>query len=127
MKDSSTLLRQATLLCGLLAVALAVVLMAIKHQVRMLEDELDKLNGRIAFERQSVQVLTAEFNFFSGPERLKRLATAHLGLVPIETRQLATFAVLDAPAAEDPPGGAAGSGPRPSPHHRSTAALGAPR
>ncbi len=124
MKGSSTFLRQATVLCGLLAVALAVVLMAVKHQVQMLEDELGALNDRIAFEHQSIQVLTAEFNFFTEPERIKRLATAHLGLVPIEPRQLATFAILDAPGGDDP---AAAAGARQSAGYRPANASGAAR
>lgn len=134
MKSSSTLLRQATLLCGILAVALAVVLMAVKQQVRTLEKELGTLNDRIASERRQVQVLTAEFNSFTDPERLKRLSTQHLGLVPLEPRQFATFATLDARATEEP---AAGTAPGPVPRvrtaprlpagHRSTAALGTTR
>lgn len=107
MTGSSTLLRQATALCALLAVALAVVLMAVKQQVRALEDELNGLHQRIAFERQSLQVLTAEFNFFTEPERLKRLAGVHLGLVPIEPRQLAGFAILDEPPPDEPLSGGA--------------------
>lgn len=146
MRGSSTLVRQATLLCAILAVALAVVLMAVKQQVRALEKELGRLNGQIASERQQVQVLTAEFNSFTDPEILKQQSVKHLGLVPLEPRQFATFATLDAPAAEDPaaaapghppkprtaPGAAPGAGPgagartgaRPPAGHRSTAALG---
>ena len=42
-----------------------------------------------------MHVLQAEFSLLAEPERLRRLASAHLGLVPVEPAQLGTFATLD--------------------------------
>jgi cell division protein FtsL len=95
MSGWSTFVRQATALCLLLAVALAVVLLTVTHRVQGLEEELGSLHTRITAEQQKIHVLRAEFSFLAEPERLRRLASAHLGLVPVEPGQLATFATLD--------------------------------
>lgn len=100
MNSWSTFFRQATLLCCLVVAALAVVLMAVKHQVQRLEEDLVALNQKIATERQAIHVLHAEFSFLAEPERLRRLAAAHLGLAPIEPGQLGTFAIIDGMKAE---------------------------
>ena len=97
MSAWSNLMRQAAVLCGLLTVALAVVLMAIKYQVQAYEEELAHLNDRIVQEKQTIQILKAEFSYRTEPDRLRGLATQYLGLVPIEPAQLATFAGLDDP------------------------------
>ena len=94
--------RQTTILCLLLAVGLAVVLLALKHQVQQLSDELTALNRQYVEEQQAIRVLKAEFAYLSQPDRLRGLAT-QLGLVPVEPRQLATFATLDAVLAALPP------------------------
>jgi cell division protein FtsL len=95
MSGWSTFVRQATALCLLLAVALAVVLLTVTHRVQGLEEELGSLRSDIAAERQKTHVLQAEFSFLAEPERLRRLASAHLGLVSVEPHQLASFATLD--------------------------------
>jgi cell division protein FtsL len=91
----SSFYRHATALCLLLAGALVVVLMAVKYQVQQLEHELSGLNTKIATEKQAVHVLQAEFNFLTEPDRLRRLASVHLSLVPIEPRQVQTFELFD--------------------------------
>lgn len=95
MTGWSTFVRQATALCVLLAVALAVVLLTVTHRVQGLEEELGNVRSGIAVEKQKIHVLQAEFSFLAEPERLRRLAGAHLGLVPVEPEQLASFATLD--------------------------------
>jgi cell division protein FtsL len=95
MSGWSTFARQATALCLLLALALAAVLLTVTHRVRGLEEELGSLRSSITAEQQKVHVLQAEFSFLAEPERLRRLAGAHLGLVPVEPGQLASFATLD--------------------------------
>lgn len=95
MNGWSIFVRQTTVLCLLLAVSLAVVLLALKHQVQQLSDQLGSLNREIVAEQESMQVLKAEFAYLTQPDRLRRLASQHLGLAPVEPRQLATFATLD--------------------------------
>jgi cell division protein FtsL len=87
--------RQTTIVCLLIAVGLAVVLLAIKHRVQSLEGELAALRRQTVAEQETIRVLEAEFAYLTQPERLRRLALDHLGLVPVEPGQLATFATLD--------------------------------
>ncbi|MFO1156327.1 MAG: hypothetical protein U1E43_05945 [Rhodospirillales bacterium] len=95
MTGWSTFVRQATVVCLLLAVALGVVLLTVTHQAQSLEEELGSLRSSIVGEQQKIHVLQAEFSLLAEPERLRRLASAHLGLVPVEPSQLGTFATLD--------------------------------
>jgi cell division protein FtsL len=115
MSGWSTCVRQATALCLLLAVALAVVLLTVTHRVQGLEEELSGLRTGIAAEQQKMHVLRAEFSFLAEPERLRRLASSHLALVPIEPGQLATFATLDEVLSERVQA-ASGAAPAPSVH-----------
>jgi cell division protein FtsL len=96
MSGWSMFVRQATALFFILAVALALVLLTVKYEVQSLKDELGQLNREIVREREAIQVLHAEFAFLTQPDRLRRLSTQHLGLTPVEPRQLSTFAALDA-------------------------------
>ena len=100
MSGWSTFVRQTTALCLLLAVALAVVMLTVAHQVQRLEEEMGSLRREIGREQQKIHILHAEFSFLAEPERLRRLAARHLGLVPIEPGQLASFATID-PALKD--------------------------
>ncbi|NJO55266.1 MAG: hypothetical protein HC834_01720 [Rhodospirillales bacterium] len=86
----------------LLAVTLAVVLLVIKHEVQGLKDELGSLNRQIVVEQETIQVLKAEFAYLSQPDRIRRLASKHLGLQPVAPDQLATFATLDSALAALP-------------------------
>lgn len=95
MSGWSMFVRHTTVLCLLLAVALAVVLLTVTHQVQTLEEELGSVRREIGSEEQKMHVLQAEFSYLAEPERLRRLASAHLGLVPVEPAQLASFATLD--------------------------------
>jgi hypothetical protein len=88
----------------LLAGALGVMLLTVTHQVQGLEEELGGLHRDVATERQKMHVLQAEFSLLVEPERLRRLAGAHLGLVPVEPVQLGTFATLDKVSLQDPGG-----------------------
>lgn len=95
MNGWSSLMRRATILSFLLVVSLGVTLMSVKHRVQQLDEELAQLERQIEAERQAVHVLTAEFSYLIKPDRLRRLATQHLGLTPVKPEQLGTFATLD--------------------------------
>jgi cell division protein FtsL len=102
--------RQTTIVCLLIAVGLAVVLLAIKHRVQSLEGELAALRRQTVAEQEMIRVLEAEFAYLTQPDRLRRLARDHLGLVPVDPGQLATFATLDEALARTPPAAKPGHG-----------------
>lgn len=95
MSGWSTLMRQATALSLLLVVALALVLLTVAHRVQTLEEELGTLRQSVATEKQRIHVLKAEFSYLAEPERLRRLSSRYLGLVPVSPQQMATLATLD--------------------------------
>ena len=88
-------IRRTTVLSLLLAIGLAVVLLTVKHKVQRLEEELVRVNDAITKERQSIKILQAEFSLLTEPDRLRRLASRYLNLVPVEPTQLGSFASLD--------------------------------
>jgi cell division protein FtsL len=94
MTDWSTVWKQTTVLFLVLAGGLALVLFTVKYKVQDLEDELAGLNREIAYERRTVHVLRAEFSHLVEANRLRRLATKHLHMEPIQPDQLGTFASL---------------------------------
>lgn len=102
--------RRTTVLSLLLAIGLAVVLLTVKHKVQRLEEELVRVSDALTKERQTIKILQAEFSLLTEPERLRRLASRYLSLVPVEPTQLGTFASLDQPVAIVRPG--VGNAPR---------------
>ncbi|MCU0837740.1 MAG: hypothetical protein MUE49_03335 [Rhodospirillales bacterium] len=95
MSGWSSLMRRATVVSFVLVVTFAVALMSVKHRVQQLVDEAAQIERQIAAERQAVHVLTAEFSYLIKPDRLRRLASQHLGLTPVKPDQLGSFATLD--------------------------------
>lgn len=89
--------RQTTLLFGVLAIGLALVLFGVKYEVQDVEEELARLDQDIANERRSIHVLRAEWAYLNNPDRLRGLAKAHLDLQPLAPEQLGSFASLPWP------------------------------
>ncbi len=63
--------------------AAALALYQLKYEVAELEAEHAALTKELAAEREAVHVLEAEWAFLERPERLAKLASAHLDLVPL--------------------------------------------
>jgi len=101
------MIKHTTVLCMLLAVALAVVLFLVKHEVQRLETELSRLDQEIIDERRAIHLLGAEWSHLTDPERLARLATRHLNLRPIGPEQVGGFSDLPWRPARDADEGAA--------------------
>ncbi|MCH9013924.1 MAG: hypothetical protein IIA68_12830 [Proteobacteria bacterium] len=88
------MMRRTTVLFVFLAAALSLALFSLKYQVQDLEDEFVSLNRSILAERRAMHVLEAEWSYLNDPARLGPLAARHLGLRPVESEQLGTFATL---------------------------------
>lgn len=92
------MIRHSTLLTLLLAAAISLVMFSVKYEVQDLEDELSRLNRSIVADRQAIHVLKAEWSHLNNPERLRSLARRHLGLKPVEAKQLGIFSGLPKPS-----------------------------
>ncbi len=64
------------------------VLYSLEHTTRGLEREVAKLNRGIAEEIESTRFLNAEWSSLTRPDRLRKLAEEHLGLVTLEAKQI---------------------------------------
>jgi|GEM_PF-4384401 len=94
---------------GFLSLTIAILaacgVYGLKNRVHMLEKELVLVERKIQEERIEIKRLKAEWATLSHPERLARLSTKHLDLVPAEPHQIKT--VADIPLRDDQ-GGAPG-------------------
>lgn len=60
----------------------------LKHEVQSRKSELDSLHEYIINHQEAIRVLRAEWSFLNQPSRIERLARKHLGLRPLESRQI---------------------------------------
>lgn len=88
------MIRAATILWVALAALVGVGLFQLKHEVQALDEELVRLNRRIAEEHRTIHVLKAEWSYINQPQRLERLAQRHLDLVPMKPQQITRLADL---------------------------------
>ena len=68
------------------------------QNVQQAESRLNALQTEIAKEQQSIRVLRAEWDYLNTPERLEKMATHYLEMVPQEASSVA----LDAAYLPDP-------------------------
>ncbi len=90
------MMKQATVLILLLAVALSLTLFTVKYRVQDLEQELASLDRSIAADRQAIHVLKAEWSLLDSPDRLRVLSEHYLGMRPITQRQIGSIENLPA-------------------------------
>jgi hypothetical protein len=77
---------------GLIGLMLA-GLFQVKYEVQKLEHTLAGIRKQSGEIRETIGILTAEWNYLNRPERLAKLSKP-LGLAPVSNSQLATFATL---------------------------------
>lgn len=92
-------LRLNTVVCCLCFAVAAYALYMVKFSVQNLQHELAATQTQLAQEKESLHLLNAEWAYLNRPERLRRLADAHLALVPLDSRRMDNFDLL--PAALD--------------------------
>jgi len=82
-------------------VAAAVWAYEVNYKTLAAFDRVSALRGRIAEERERLQVLRVEWAYLNRPERLRALATAHnerLGLVPMAPETLQDAMIVPFPS-----------------------------
>lgn len=85
---------KSTLVWLCLATIASGILYHTSYRVQEEQEHLASLNRQIAQERQSIQVLHAEWAYLNDPSQLQRLVDAHTGLRPTRTNQLVSLNAL---------------------------------
>jgi cell division protein FtsL len=78
------------------------VLYTLEYQTRNAEREIARLKAAIRTERESIQLLEAEWSNLTRPERLQKLAEEHLDLRPVTQLQMVTEDELAARVPAEP-------------------------
>ncbi len=73
---------------------LCTILFHFKHEVQILEDQIQRIKFEIVETQESIDVLHAEWGHLTDPQRLTQLNDKFLKLEPIEPKQLITLADL---------------------------------
>jgi hypothetical protein len=79
---------RAAVLWLTLAVAAGVGLFHVSYRVQSLEEALTQVNRDIQRERETIQVLHAEWSYLNEPSRLAELSRRHLTLAPLLPDQM---------------------------------------
>jgi hypothetical protein len=79
-----------------LAAVCGTVLFHTSQRVTDTREKIASLEVAAVKERDSIRVLTAEWSYLNAPDRLEKLARAHLGLRPMAGRQFVSATALDA-------------------------------
>jgi hypothetical protein len=77
------MIRTLNIMALLIAFVLAAALYVAKNDVKHAQSRLSALQTKITDTREAVQLLENEEAFLENPDRLARLAEAHLGAVPL--------------------------------------------
>ena len=85
------MIKSATLLWIILAVAVSGALFRVSYRVQHLEKHLAAVNKQIGQEEETARVLQAEWSYLNDPSRLEALARKHLPLGPTSPAQIVTY------------------------------------
>ncbi len=80
----------------------AFVLYSLEHAIRGEERSIAKLATQIAYERETIALLNAEWSNLTRPERLQMLAEKNLGLKPVSPDQYVSASELAARVPPEP-------------------------
>src|SRR4051812_27970793 len=86
------MLRTLDIILIVIMTAVAAITYTIKHQAEMKLEEVKKLEAEIKLERDTIDLLRADWALVTQPARLQRLIASYQGelqLVPTESTQLA--------------------------------------
>lgn len=103
------MMRGATILWAILAVIAGTALFLLKYEVQAQEERLRDLRKDIVETEEGIHVLKAEWSYLNEPMRLREQAERHLGLKPMQPKQIVSIASLPmaTPQAAPPPMAAA--------------------
>lgn len=76
-------------------------LYVVKYSVQGLQKDVEKTRVALNEEKESLHLLKAEWAYLNRPDRLQRLATRHLNLVPLDSKRINDVNVLPAAVRSD--------------------------
>ena len=76
--------------------ALSMGLYLVKYSVQNIQRDVDSARTALAQEKESLHLLKAEWAYLNRPDRLQRLASKHLDLVPLNSKHINDVQVLPA-------------------------------
>lgn len=89
------------------AAVAALILFAVKQDVRLMEQRLVALHRDILDHQEALHILNSEWSYLNRPDRIATLAERHLGLAPLTGRQIIRIEDLPlraaAPVPDDAP------------------------
>ena len=88
------MIRGTTVFWALLAIFAGVSMFIVKHQVRSLESDLQRLERAIVAEQEKLHVLAADWSNLNQPARLDGLGRRLIGLAPATAAQHTDFTGL---------------------------------
>ena len=75
----------------------------VKFAVQNLHRDLVTAQQQLVAEKESVHLLNAEWAYLNRPDRLQKLASEHLTLVPLDSRRIENVSLLPEAQAPQPP------------------------
>ena len=69
-------------------------ILAMKNQVQTLEKKLASINSDIQNDIKTIHVLKAEWSHLNNPSRLRKLASKHIFLNPVQPEQIINYSAL---------------------------------
>ncbi len=84
------MIRPASLLCFLVAVAAGAWLYQVKHEAQLMDREIRRIQRQADQARDRISILRAEWALLNLPDRLREVAGRHLALVRVEPTQYAS-------------------------------------
>ena len=88
------MIRGTTVFWALLAIFAGVSMFVVKHQVRSLEGDLQRVERAIVTEQEEIHALFADWSNLNQPARLDGLGQRLIGLAPATAAQHTDFAGL---------------------------------
>lgn len=89
-------MRIVSLLLMSCLVTLSFAMYEAKYDTVEVEEQVSALRLNIQKERDAIAILRAEWSHLNRPERVERLARKHLGMAPVQARQMVTMEQLTA-------------------------------
>lgn len=89
------MIRRSTLVLIVLTGAVSVAMFSVKYRVQGLEEKLHKINSDIVHDRETIEVLHAEWSHLNDPARLRALATRYLDMTPVMPDHVRPMSSLD--------------------------------